>query len=62
MIFPSEKGVTPSGFIQLDARDFDNLGLTPIGKKLVLKTLAEVKLLSPCDSSAVQKKKKCVVN
>ena len=37
-----ENGVTPSGFIQLDAEDFDDIGLTKIGKKLVLKILAEV--------------------
>ena len=32
----------PSGFIQLDAEDFDDIGLTKIGKKLILKALAEV--------------------
>ena len=40
----SENGVTPSGFTQLDADDFDDLGLTKIGKKLVLKCLAETKV------------------
>ena len=41
LIFPSENGVTPSGFIQFDAEDFDDIGLTKFGKKLVLKLLAE---------------------
>ena len=40
----SASGVTPSGFTQLDAEDFDDLGLTKIGKKLVLKCLAEIKV------------------
>ena len=35
--------MTATGFIQLDEEDFDDLGLTRIGKKLVLKALAEVK-------------------
>lgn len=39
-----ENGVTPPGFTQLDADDFDDLGLTKIGKKLVLKCLAETKV------------------
>ena len=34
--------MTASGFSQLDREDFDDLGLTKIGKKLVLKIL-EVK-------------------
>ena len=38
-----DNGVTPPGFSQLDEEDFDDLGLTIIGKKRVLKTLAEVK-------------------
>lgn len=40
----TENGVTQSGFAQLDADDFDDLGLTIIGKKLVLKCLAETKV------------------
>jgi hypothetical protein len=38
----TENGVTPSGFIQLGTEDFDDIGLTKIGKKLILKTLAEL--------------------
>ena len=37
----TENGVTPSGFNLLDAEDFDDIGLTKIGKKLILKILAE---------------------
>ena len=37
-----ENGITPSGFIRLDAEDFDDIGLTKFGKKLIFKTLAEV--------------------
>ena len=37
-----ENGITPSGFTQLDAEDFNDIGLTKFGKKIVLKTLAEV--------------------
>ena len=37
-----ENGITPSGFIRLDTEDFDDIGLTKFGKKLILKTLAEV--------------------
>ena len=43
----TENGVTPSGFYQLDAEDFDDIGLTKIGKKLILKILAEVVYVSP---------------
>ena len=39
---PLENGVTPSGFTQFDAEDFDDIGLTKFGKKLVLKALAEL--------------------
>ena len=38
----TENGITPSGFIQLDAEDFNDIGLTKFGKKLILKILAEV--------------------
>jgi hypothetical protein len=38
-----ESGVTASGFSLLDEEDFDDLGLTKIGKKLVLKILPESK-------------------
>ena len=37
-----ENGITPSGFTQLDAEDFDNIGLTKFGKKIILKTLAKL--------------------
>ena len=47
LFFCAENGVTPSGFIQLDAEDFNDIGLTKIGRKLVLKTLAEI---SACPS------------
>ena len=43
----TENGVTPSGFNQLDAEDFDDIGLTKIGKKLILKILAEVVCAPP---------------
>jgi hypothetical protein len=45
MIFPIikiENGVIASGFSLLDEDDFDDLGLTKIGKKLILKILAVV--------------------
>ena len=42
-VFKIENGVTACGFSQLDKEDFDDLGLTKIGKKLVLKILPEVK-------------------
>ena len=38
-----ENGVTASGFSQLDEEDFEDLGLTKIGKKLILKILPESK-------------------
>ena len=44
-LFPSENGVTPSGFTQFDVEDFEDIGLTKFGKKLVLKALAEVSAL-----------------
>ena len=40
-IIPSENGVTPLVFIQSDAEDFDDIGLTKFGKKHILKLLAE---------------------
>lgn len=43
----TENGITPSGFIQLDTEDFDDIGLTEIGKKLILKILAEVVCAPP---------------
>ena len=42
MVFPSENGVTALVFVQSDAEDFDDLGLTKFGKKCVLKILKEV--------------------
>ena len=41
-IFNTDGGVTASGFILLEAGDFDELGLTLIGKKHVLRTLKEL--------------------
>ena len=41
-IFNTDSGVTASGFILLEAGDFDELGLTLIGKKHVLRTLKEL--------------------
>ena len=46
-IVHTENGITPSGFIQLDAEDFDDIGLTKFGKKLILKALAEVVHILP---------------
>ena len=40
----SENGVTPSGVLQLSAEDFDDMGLTKVGKKLFLKTFSEIKV------------------
>ena len=39
----SENGVTPSGVL-LSAEDFDDMGLTKVGKKLFLKTFDEIKV------------------
>ena len=39
----SENGLTPPGILLLDAEDFDDMGLTKIGKKLVLKILNGIK-------------------
>jgi hypothetical protein len=38
-----ENGITPSGFLHFDAEDFDDIGLTKLGKKLFLKTFLEIK-------------------
>ena len=38
-----ESGITAAGFSQLDKEDFEDLGLTKIGKKLILKILPESK-------------------
>ena len=38
-----ESGITVAGFSQLDKEDFEDLGLTKIGKKLILKILPESK-------------------
>ena len=46
MIIPSESGVTPLEFVQSDAEDYDDIGLTKFAKRRVLKLLAEVKSLS----------------
>jgi hypothetical protein len=38
VIFNTDGGVTASGFILLEAEDFNELGLTLIGKKHILRT------------------------
>ena len=40
-----ENGVTASGFSLLDEEGFEDLGLTKIGKKLILKILPEIKVV-----------------
>ena len=40
-----DNGVTAFGFSQLDEEDFEDLGLTKIGKKLILKILPEIKIV-----------------
>ena len=42
MMFNTDGGVTASGFIRLEAGDFDELGLTLIGKKHILRTWKEL--------------------
>ena len=42
MLFNTDGGVTASGFILLEAGDFDELGLTLIGKKHILRTWKEL--------------------
>ena len=37
-----DSGIT-HGFLQFDAKDFDDIGLTKLGKKLFLKTFTEIK-------------------
>ena len=44
-----ENGVTASGFSLLDKEDFDDLGLTKIGKKLIVKMLPEIKGTVPSE-------------
>ena len=39
----SENGVTVSAITQLDAKDFNDIGLTLIGKKVFLKAFSEIK-------------------
>ena len=38
-----ENGITSFGFTQLNARNFDDIGLTDFGKNLLLKTLEKIK-------------------
>ena len=38
-----DSGIAPSGFLLCDVEDFDNIGLTKIGKKRVLEAFTEVK-------------------
>jgi hypothetical protein len=40
---PIDNGITPSGFFLCDAEDFDDIGLTKFGKKLILKILTKIK-------------------
>ena len=44
MIF-SENGVTALEFVQSEAVDYDDIGLTKFGKRRILKLLPEVKVL-----------------
>ena len=44
-----ENGVTASGFSLLDKEDFNDLGLTKIGKKLIVKMLPEIKGTVPSE-------------
>ena len=46
MMFISENGVTALEFVQSDAEDYDDIGLTKFGKNRVLKILTEVKTVS----------------
>ena len=48
MLFNTDCGVTASGFILLEAGDFDELGLTLIGKKHILRTWKELTSNSNC--------------
>jgi hypothetical protein len=41
--FLIENGIGPSGFLQCDVEDFDDIGLTKFGKKQILKIFAKVK-------------------
>ena len=41
--FPVDSGISPSGFLLYDEKDFDDIGLTKIGKKLFVKIFMEVK-------------------
>ena len=52
IIYTSENGVTALDFVQSDAKDFDDIGLTKFGKRRVLKILAEVK--AGCSKSLSQ--------
>ena len=56
MKLSSENGVTASGCTQLDAGDFDDLGLTKIGKKLVRKCLTELPAEEPMTFNSVVSK------
>lgn len=41
--FSPEYGVTAAGFLQFDAKDFDDIALSPFGKKLISKISNELK-------------------
>ena len=43
IVYPTESGITPSGFTQFDEKDFDDIRLTTLGKKLFLKIFTEIK-------------------
>ena len=46
-----DSGITYSGFLQFDAKDFDDIRLTTLGKKLFLKIFMEVKGINNLESS-----------
>ena len=51
-LIPSiDNGITPPGFLLCDVKDFDDIGLTKIGKKLFLKNFKEVKGIVDLKSS-----------
>ena len=42
-LYTTDSGITPSGFTQFDEKDFDDIRLTTLGKKLFLKIFTEIK-------------------
>ena len=43
MVFSSENGVTPLEFVESNAEDFEDIGLTTFGKRRILRILTKVK-------------------